>query len=118
MSNTITFTSVVVNSADPVALAAFYAAATGWKITSADPDFTTLDGGATPVSFQRVEGYQVPRWPGPGHRLHLDFAAADVPATVKALVELGAAVAEEQPGGDDWVVLTDPEGHPFCVSAG
>ena len=23
-----------------------------------------------------------------------------------------------QPGGDSWVVLTDPEGHAFCLVAG
>ncbi|MEV4897704.1 VOC family protein [Nonomuraea sp. NPDC055795] len=110
--------SIVINSADPVALAAFYAKATGWQITSDDPDFATLKGGAVAVSFQRVAGYEVPVWPLPGHHVHLDFAVTDLDAAVKDLVALGAGLPDEQPGGGDWTVLTDPEGHPFCVTAG
>ncbi len=32
------------------------------------------------------------------------------------LVAAGATRPEFQPG-DGWVVLTDPAGHPFCISA-
>ncbi|MFI9557345.1 VOC family protein [Nonomuraea endophytica] len=118
MSDTTSISSIVINSADPVALAAFYSKATGWQVTSDDADFTTLNGGAVTVSFQRVAGYQVPVWPLPGHHVHLDLAVADLDAAVKDLIALGAGRPEEQPGGGDWVVLTDPEGHPFCVMAG
>lgn len=112
---TLTLNSIVLNCADPVALADFYAKATGWKVTHSDPDFVTVEGGPVPLSFQRVEGYRVPSWPEAGHHVHLDFSAPDV---VSVAGDLGAQVPEFQPGDGGWLVLTDPEGHPFCVAAG
>jgi hypothetical protein len=109
--------SIIFDSADPAALAAFYARATGGRVTDADPDFTTVGGGAAELSFQRVDGYRGPGWPAAKH-LHLDFRVADVATAVKELVDLGATLPDLQPGGEDWTVLLDPEGHPFCVSAG
>ena len=35
-------------------------------------------------------------------------------ATGKAL-QLGAKIAETQYGGDEWITLLDPAGHPFCL---
>jgi hypothetical protein len=40
---------------------------------------------------------------------------ADLPKAVKKVVALGATRPDFQPGGDDWVVLIDPAGHPFCL---
>ncbi len=33
-------------------------------------------------------------------------------------MEWGATKPEYQPGADRWRVLTDPAGHPFCLTAG
>ncbi|MFI6737490.1 VOC family protein [Nonomuraea sp. NPDC050451] len=115
---TATLTSIVIDCADPAALASFYARATGWRITSDDPDFVTLEGGPVSVGFQRIDGYQGPAWPDSGKHAHLDFTVADVEAAMKELAELGATVPDFQPGGSDWTVLLDPEGHPFCVMSG
>jgi len=30
---------------------------------------------------------------------------------------IGAVKAESQYGGDDYVTMFDPEGHPFCLCA-
>ena len=45
---------------------------------------------------------------------HLDFAVDDLPAAVARAVSLGARVADEQ-FTQDWTVMLDPEGHPFCL---
>jgi hypothetical protein len=45
-------------------------------------------------------------------RVHLDVETDDVPAEVDRLVGLGAAVTSRF---DDYVILADPAGHPFCV---
>lgn len=110
--------SIVLDCADPAALAAFYAKATGWRVTGSDADFATVEGGAVPLAFQRVDGYRGPGWPGQDKHLHLDLRVTDVQVAVRELVALGATRPDHQPGGDDWTVLLDPEGHPFCVSAG
>jgi catechol 2,3-dioxygenase-like lactoylglutathione lyase family enzyme len=110
--------TVVIDCADPGPLAEFYRTLTGWEVTYTDPDCVYLgDGGAIQLGFQRVEGYQPPAWPGGAKQAHLDFKATDVEQAVKAMVELGASRPEFQPGGDEWTVLADPEGHLFCVAS-
>ncbi|MFB7907840.1 VOC family protein [Kitasatospora sp. NPDC056076] len=110
-------TTVVVDCADPVALAAFYRHATDWELTYSDQDFASLSAGSTGsgLAFVRVEGYQAPQWPEGSKHLHLDFAVADLEGAVEALLALGASRPEFQPGEGRWVVLTDPQGHPFCL---
>jgi len=110
--------SIVFDCAAPGALAEFYAKATGWTVSHADADSAGVDGGSTQLSFQRIDGYQGPGWPNEAKHVHLDLLVADVEAAKRELTELGATVPEFQPGGDGWTVLVDPEGHPFCVSAG
>ncbi|MET7338414.1 VOC family protein [Nonomuraea sp. NPDC005650] len=115
---TTTLTSIVFDCADPAALASFYAQATGWRIAPGDADFVSLEGGPVSVGFQRVDGYQGPGWPNGGKHAHLDFTVPDVEVAKKELAELGATVPGFQPGGADWTVLVDPEGHPFCIMGG
>jgi hypothetical protein len=38
-----------------------------------------------------------------------------VDAAVEYAVKLGAVKASMQYGGNHWVTLLDPEGHPFCL---
>ena len=45
-------------------------------------------------------------------RVHLDVETDDVPAEVDRLVGFGATVTSRF---DDYVILADPAGHPFCV---
>ena len=46
----------------------------------------------------------------------LDLAVDDLAAAEQACVELGATVADPQPG-ETWRVLLDPSGHPFCLTS-
>ncbi|WP_432136672.1 VOC family protein [Streptomyces sp. bgisy154] len=104
---------------DPVALAAFYERATGYAPhPGSDADFAGLlreDGLA--LGFQRVDDYTPPRWPDPTapHQFHLDFEVPDLAEAETLLLELGATRPGPQPGGERWLVLLDPAGHPFCV---
>jgi hypothetical protein len=110
--------TVVIDCAAPGPLAEFYQTMTGWKVTSSDADSVYLGGDSIQLAFQRIAGYKPPTWPGPAKHAHLDFQVADLESAVTELLAIGATKPEFQPGGDDWVVLTDPEGHPFCVAAG
>jgi hypothetical protein len=111
-------TTVVIDCAAPASLAEFYRAVTGWKVSYSDADTVYLDGGSIQLGFQRIAGYQPPSWPDPAKHAHLDFKVADPERAVKELLTIGAAKPSFQPGGDEWVVLTDPEGHPFCLVPG
>ncbi|TDC74578.1 VOC family protein [Streptomyces hainanensis] len=114
-------TTVVVDCADPAALAEFYRKATGWELTHSDADFASLGaagaGSAGPgLAFARVEGYRAPRWPEESAHLHLDFTVPDLDRAVTELLALGASRPAHQPGEGQWVVLTDPQGHAFCLA--
>jgi predicted enzyme related to lactoylglutathione lyase len=111
------FTAVTIDCADPARLAEFYQKATGWESTYSDEDFACLgNGGPLQFAFQRIEGYQAPGWPDARKHAHLDLTVTDLDSAAKELLALGASKPEFQPGEDRWVVLIDPEGHPFCLT--
>jgi len=119
MSALAKLSAVVLDCVDPAALAAFYQQATGWEIAYSDDDFVTLaDGGPVQLSFQRVAGYQAPGWPDDRKHAHVDLTVADLEQAAKELIAAGAARPEFQPGEDSWLVLTDPAGHPLCLTTG
>jgi hypothetical protein len=51
-------------------------------------------------------------------QFHLDLWVEDLDAAEKQALGLGAVRPDHQPGGDQWRVLLDPAGHPFCLAAG
>jgi hypothetical protein len=122
--------------AQPVALAEFWAAATGYVPVELPPEVLE------PIQREIDEGkLEADAWAmlvdpaGAGPRLlfqrrpksapadipiHLDLAAEDREAEVQRLVGLGATVVETKShtiGGftETWTVLRDPEGNGFCV---
>ena len=109
-------TTIVLDCADPAALAAFYGKALGWEVTYEDAETVQL-GGPVTLGFQRVEGYRGPGWPDAAKHAHFDLKVEDVERAVKEFEALGATKPEFQPGGGDWAVLADPEGHLFCIMA-
>ncbi|MBO1420076.1 VOC family protein, partial [Streptomyces sp. FH025] len=111
-------TTVVVDCADPVALAEFYRRATGWELVGSDEEFAALaaPGGGPGLAFARVDGHRAPQWPEGAKRVHFDFTVPDLAGAVEELLTLGATRPEHQPGEGQWVVLLDPQGHPFCLA--
>jgi predicted enzyme related to lactoylglutathione lyase len=110
------FPSIVLDCPDAAALATFYGALLDWKVESrADWADVRADYGAC-LSFQQVEGYSPPVWPGQEvpQQMHLDVIVDDLDAGEAAVLELGATKAEHQPG-TSFRVFLDPAGHPFCL---
>lgn len=109
---------------EPYELASFYAALLHWEIPFHDEDWACVgaprtEQGAYPgITFQRNPAYEPPVWPEtPGAQqqmAHLDFAVNDLEEAVAYAVHCGAAIANEQ-FSDDWRVMLDPAGHPFCL---
>ena len=48
-------------------------------------------------------------------QMHFDFQVDNVAEMVKKAESLGAKKAESQFGGNDFVTMFDPAGHPFCL---
>jgi catechol 2,3-dioxygenase-like lactoylglutathione lyase family enzyme len=105
--------NVVVDAADPAALAGFWSAALGAAITYQDEN--EVDVGLPGFDLVLVPVAE----PKTGqNRVHLDLASAsaeDQAAIVDRLLGLGARPADVGQGDVPWVVLADPEGNEFCV---
>lgn len=106
-----TSTTITLDCSDAGKLADFYQRLTGWKL-----DGTTLSNGSIDIGFQELDGYQGPGWPGAEH-IHFDFTVDDLTEATEHALALGATKPDFQPGGTEWIVLTDPDCHPFCLVA-
>jgi hypothetical protein len=112
---------LVVDSADPSALARFWSAALGWKIAAeeesevdVDPEgFTYPEPRALPLVFVPVPEPKTTK-----NRVHLDLASdspQDQAEQVSRLRELGAVSVDIGQGEVPWEVMADPQGNEFCV---
>ena len=96
----------------------FYAQMTGW-----DQEFhytALVAENRMVVHFMRSDFLYIPPvWPErPGRQqkqMHFNFQVNDLPAAVEEAIRLGAVKPKEQYGGEQYVTLLDPVGHPFCL---
>jgi len=113
--------SISIDCPDPDVLAPFYRGLLGLDEAFATPDrgVVSLSGAGPMLTLMRVDTFVAPSWPdGPQHQqMHLDVGVDDVEAAVSSAIALGATEAAKQPAPDQWRVMIDPIGHPFCLSA-
>lgn len=104
---------VVIDCANPAALAQFYAELLGLRVTYASADWVVVAENDTTsgIAFQLAPDHQPPRWADPTrpHQVHLDVMVEDVATATAKVLELGARLLD----GRD--VFADPAGHPFCL---
>jgi hypothetical protein len=113
---------------DPLRVAGFWAAATGYVHVEVAPErLAAIDAVVEPGSWAvlrhpesigpRLVFHRRPKSPTEHIPIHLDLAADDVDSEVARLVALGASVTERKtdPFGAMFVVMRDPEGNGFCV---
>jgi predicted enzyme related to lactoylglutathione lyase len=112
---------MVIDAADPSALAAFWAAALGWEVAADEPDevdvwpagFSYPSPTAVPLVFVPVPEPKTGK-----NRLHLDLSTTSEQhqaAEVDRVLALGATRTDIGEGDVAWEVLADPEGNEFCV---
>jgi len=118
--------SIVIDSNDVEELSAFYENLLGWVKNvqiNDDEKWITLikeDYSETPLVFQFNPNYKRPTWPSnvenQQQMVHLDFyvSLSDFNKKVDHAIKCGAFLAKEQ-FSNDWKVLIDPSGHPFCI---
>ncbi|MFD4789552.1 VOC family protein [Streptomyces sp. NPDC058459] len=111
---------VTIDSADPYALAVFWAEALGGHL--ADDDFpgdpeASVTAAAATLLFVRSDDRKTLK-----NRVHLDLQPQDRTRDeeVERLLLLGADQQGDhrRPDGTGWVTLHDPEGNEFCVERG
>lgn len=121
--------STVIDSADPVAQANWWAEALGWRVFLETPEEAIVIPAHVSVETLRTTPWEeigpglvfvpVPEGKQIKNRLHLDLAphsSDDREAEIERLLEMGAKrVDVGQPADAGFDVLTDPEGNEFCV---
>jgi hypothetical protein len=108
--------AVVVDCADPRALARFWDEATDWTLHEVSDDHALLRSAKGVGPY--LEFHRTPHLKDMWHRAHLDLVPHPIDgqaAEVTRVTALGATLADV--GRDDfpWKVLADPEGNEFCV---
>jgi predicted enzyme related to lactoylglutathione lyase len=115
--------NVIVDAADPPAVARFWSAALDWPVTYeedgevvvAPPDDDPAQAGQLPL----VLGPPIADPKTAKNRVHLDVASRSdehQAALVARFEELGARRLDIDQGDDmSWVVMADPEGNELCV---
>ena len=101
---------ITIDTNDIATASAFWAAATGYEVTSTDESgaFLADPAGAGTALYLQL----VPEPATAKNRMHIDLASNDVAAEAQRLVALGAAEVAKH---DGWIVLADPDGNHFCV---
>ncbi len=111
--------NVMVDCDDEKGLQAFYGELLGWE--SCELFGRPAVRSSTGVVFLFIEepDYVRPVWPEEEGKqqkqMHFDFQVDDLPAMVLKAERLGAVKAKAQFGGEDFITLLDPAGHPFCL---
>jgi len=107
---------LVLDCADPGALAAFWGPALGYADVGRAGAYVALAPAGRPgpkLLLQRVAEPKVVK-----NRMHLDLEVPDIEAEAARLVALGATRLVPEPiseHGARWILMADPEGNEFCV---
>lgn len=116
--------SFTVDCIDPQKLAEFYGELLKWEVLVMDEEWAcvyapgTNQGTYPSILFQRNPEYKPPVWPeepdAQQQMAHIDFAVNDLERAAQYAIQCGATMADEQ-FSNDWRVMFDPAGHPFCL---
>jgi catechol 2,3-dioxygenase-like lactoylglutathione lyase family enzyme len=108
--------AIIMDCADPAAIADFWQLATGWKVTGSSATGTALrhpDGIGPFLVLLKVAGAKTVK-----NRIHIDIApekGEDLSQALSQLIQAGAIPVDVGQGEMPWHVLADPEGNEFCL---
>lgn len=111
---------ISIDCANPQKTRDFYAALTGWEKREAYGCPALVGDNGLLILFMGCDfDYIPPVWPEePGKQqkqMHFNFVVDDLPSAVEEAIKLGATKANTQYDEERYVVMLDPEGHPFCL---
>lgn len=103
--------NVMVDCDDERKLQRFYGELLGWEMCELFARPAVRSSSGIVFLFIEEKDYVPPVWPENAGKqqkqMHFDFQVDNVAEMVKK--------AESQFGGDDFVTMFDPAGHPFCL---
>lgn len=120
MITNITIGDISIDCANPERTRDLYAAFTGWEKCKAYGCPTIVSDNGLLILFMSCDfEYIPPVWPEEDGKqqkqIHFNFQVDDLPSAVEEAIRLGAIKAASQYGGEHFVTMIDPEGHPFCL---
>ena len=119
MTDEVRLGNVMVDCGDEQTLQRFYGQLLNWETTTlfGRPAVRSAEG--VVFLFCQEEDYVPPVWPEKDgcqqKQMHFDFQVDSVLEAVEKALKLGAVKVPAQYGGEQFVTLLDPAGHPFCL---
>jgi predicted enzyme related to lactoylglutathione lyase len=110
---------LVLDCADPEAMAEFWAPALGYQRLGGAGQYVLLVSSEPGRPKLLLQG--VPEAKTVKNRMHLDIETSDIDAEAKRLEALGARRVSDEAyseHGSRWHLMEDPEGNEFCVCDG
>jgi predicted enzyme related to lactoylglutathione lyase len=111
-------TEIIIDAADPRALARFWGDVLGWPVVDDDRGLSWISASGDHTARPMVVFVPVPEPKTVKNRVHLDVnpAGVDQAEELERLLALGATRADVGQSDDvPWIVLADPEGNEFCL---
>jgi predicted enzyme related to lactoylglutathione lyase len=107
---------LVLDCLDPVALAPFWAAALGYRVTGEEGPYLILQ--PFEAAGPRFLLQRVPEAKAVKNRMHVDLEVGDIEGAATRLEGLGGRRLTDRPIAEDgcrWIVMADPEGNELCL---
>lgn len=98
----------------------FWAVLLDGTVDAEDDLHSVLVDGEWRLGFQLAPNHVRPAWPdGPQQQVHMDVWVDDLPSARANAIALGAIELQpslEPEADEQFIVMADPAGHPFCLS--
>ena len=111
--------NIMVDCDDGKKLQKFYSELLGWEMCEMYAKPAVRSSFGIVFLFAEEEDYIRPVWPEETgqqqKQMHFDFQVDNVMEMAKKAEILGAVRSKVQFGGNDFVTMFDPAGHPFCL---
>ncbi len=119
MKQEVVLGNVMVDCDDERKLQKFYRELLGWEMCELFGRPAVRCSTGVVFLFIEEPNYVRPVWPEENgeqqKQMHFDFQVDNVFEMVEKAKALGAIKAKSQYGGEDFVTMIDPSGHPFCL---
>lgn len=119
MASEVTLGNVMVDCEDEKKLQNFYGELLGWEMCELFARPAVRSSSGIVFLFIEEKNYTRPIWPEvegkQQKQMHFDFQVDNIIEMIENAESLGATKAKEQFGGNNFVTMIDPAGHPFCL---
>lgn len=119
MASEVVLGNVMVDCEDAKKLQKFYSELLGWEMCELYAKPAVRSSSGIVFLFAEENDYIRPVWPEETGKqqkqMHFDFQVEHVMEMAERAEMLGAVKAKVQFGGDDFITMLDPAGHPFCL---